>query len=238
MEQFQTLFCYDYTRIMEGELDEISQGNKEWYKICEDCNHGIKQQMQEVNKVLKKEYDIEDDAEWKLVFGKNGPVLCKKSEEKCEYKSVNSKLELDKNKLMEGKYTMEELMENSLLGDYEGGTIEIKHGKYGNYVEWKQDDEHVKKVGLKGIDVDTMTKEKAIQLLEHENENGKNMIRYLTPELSIKKGRYGAYIFHKTEHMKKPAFYPIKKFPLQYTLCDKEVLIGWIKTTYNITVEM
>jgi topoisomerase IA-like protein len=83
-----------------------------------------------------------------------------------------------------------------------------------------------------------MTKEKAIHLLEHENENGKNMIRYLTPELSIKKGRYGAYIFHKTEHMKKPAFYPIKKFPLQYTLCDKEVLIGWIKTTYNITVEM
>jgi DNA topoisomerase-1 len=60
------------------------------------------------------------------------------------------------------------------------------------------------------------------------------MIRDLTPDLSIRNGKYGAYIFYKTPAMKKPKFFALKGFKESYRFCQKDVLMEWIRTTHQI----
>lgn len=73
---------------------------------------------------------------------------------------------------------------------------------------------------------------------EEEDEcsetTNKNMIRELTPELSIRKGRFGAYIYYQTPKMKKPKFFALKGFNTSYRLCEKEVLMDWIREKYSV----
>jgi DNA topoisomerase-1 len=61
-----------------------------------------------------------------------------------------------------------------------------------------------------------------------------NIIRVLTENMSIRNGKYGAYIYYKTEKMFKPKFLNIQKFKESYRHCSEEVLMKWIKETYNV----
>ena len=69
-----------------------------------------------------------------------------------------------------------------------------------------------------------------------QNNNGldKNMIRELSDDLSIRNGKFGAYVFYKTKTMKKPQFLNIKKFKESYLTCEKEVIIKWLEDNYPI----
>ena len=40
-KHFDDLFNYDYTKYMEDELDKISNGNKIWHTLCNDCHKQI-----------------------------------------------------------------------------------------------------------------------------------------------------------------------------------------------------
>jgi hypothetical protein len=53
----------------------------------------------------------------------------------------------------------------------------------------------------------------------------------LNGELSIRKGRYGHYVYYKTAGMSVPKFFNIKKFK-EVSDCDPETLISWIQHTY------
>lgn len=52
--------------------------------------------------------------------------------------------------------------------------------------------------------------------------------------LSIRKGKFGAYGFYKTDEMKKPQFLNIKKFKGSILTCEKEVIIKWLEDNYPI----
>ena len=69
---------------------------------------------------------------------------------------------------------------------------------------------------------------------DDSKEGVSGMIRELTPELSIRNGKYGAYIFYKTPSMKKPKFFALKGFKESYRFCQKDVLMEWIRTTHQI----
>ena len=60
------------------------------------------------------------------------------------------------------------------------------------------------------------------------------MVRELTSELSIRKGKFGDYIFYKTTKMTKPKFNKLHGFKEDYRRCDADVLKAWIKETYKI----
>ena len=60
------------------------------------------------------------------------------------------------------------------------------------------------------------------------------LVRELDKMLSIRTGKYGDYIFYKKPRTKKPVFLKLNGFKLDYKKCDKEVLVNWIKQTYNI----
>jgi hypothetical protein len=69
--------------------------------------------------------------------------------------------------------------------------------------------------------------------LPSEIEN-KKILRVLNENLSIRLGKFGAYIYYKTPEMTKPNFYNINKFKQSYKFSSEEVLLKWIKDTYDV----
>lgn len=70
--------------------------------------------------------------------------------------------------------------------------------------------------------------------MESALEAGNSLIRRIDETLSIRKGRFGDYIFYKTEKMKKPQFLKLHGFNDDYKNCSMQNLQGWIKEKYGI----
>lgn len=66
--------------------------------------------------------------------------------------------------------------------------------------------------------------------------NDKTLLRALRPDLSIRKGKFGPYIYHKTGDMSKPEFYAVKPIKDRWEKMDNLELIAWIKNTYRISI--
>lgn len=231
---FGSLFSYDYTTKMESILDEISLGNREpWYNICEQCDVEIKQLIKPIDKLGKQSFDI-TDTEYKLVFEKYGPVLKHFVNDEYEYKKIRSDVKIDLDKLQRGEYHINELIENKkeqLIGELDGIPVLLKSGPYGEYIQHGDKKESIKSLGefKNADDIFMAFKNKITSQIDDTK-----IIRCLTNELSIRNGKYGAYIYYKTEKMTKPKFLNIQKFKESYRHCNEEVIIKWIKETYNI----
>jgi topoisomerase IA-like protein len=60
----------------------------------------------------------------------------------------------------------------------------------------------------------------------------KNILRVLNSDISIRKGKFGPYVFYQTTGMKTPAFFSIGKYKKNYTTSDSDKMIEWIVSTY------
>lgn len=240
VSHFENLFSYDYTKDLELELDEIACGKIErWYETCYRCKDAIKEQMKKIN-IQKPEFKI--DEEHILVYEKYGPVIRVNNEkpgEKPEYKSVKKDIIIDLEKVKRGEYKLEDLLEveNRSLGKYENEELFLKNGKYGWYIQWGTNTQSVK--DLK-IPVENITIEDIKLFLEKKNGETKceginrTVLRVITPNLSIRKGKYGNYIFYQRENMQSPQFFNIKGFRESVMMCEKKILVDWINEKYKI----
>lgn len=61
----------------------------------------------------------------------------------------------------------------------------------------------------------------------------KSVLRSLRSDLSIRKGKFGPYIFHQTADMSKPEFYALKPIAKKWETMDNLELLAWIKNTYR-----
>ena len=66
--------------------------------------------------------------------------------------------------------------------------------------------------------------------------SNKTLLRQLRPDLSIRKGKYGPYIFHQTTKMSKPAFHPIKPLKDKWESMANLELITAIENTYRLSI--
>ena len=64
----------------------------------------------------------------------------------------------------------------------------------------------------------------------------KTSIRILRSDLSIRKGKYGPYIFHKSTNMKTPKFYPLKPLKDKWQSMSNLELIATIENTYHLSI--
>lgn len=236
LKYFQQLFSYDYTKQMEDNLDYVSSGEEnDWAKLCKNCYNEIKELSKELTTLAKQVYPIDDTHDY--IFEKFGPVIRNKLKDGTfEYKQAKKDMKIDFEKLKNREYTLDELYEikNDCLGKYEDEDIFIKNGKYGLYVEWGEKKESIKKIEKP---IDEITLQDVIDYLgTDKTQRNKSVLRIITPELSIRKGKFGAYAFYQREDMHKPEFYNIKKFPEGFISCDQNVLIDWLKETYKITI--
>ena len=238
-KHFNSLFNYEYTSLMEQALDKIAKGDLIWFEVCSSCNCEVDQLVDSIKNETKIEFQIDDNNIY--MVGKYGPVVkCveeKDGKEEITFKSI--KKDIDINKIENGEYKLEEIIESSkptktqyILGQYEGKEVILRKGKFGLYVTWGENSKTLKELGNRPIENITFNEVK--ELLD----KGTNIIREINTSLSIRKGPKGDYLFYKNTKMKKPLFYDIKNFIIDtkedYKICDSIILKSWIEEKYNI----
>ena len=224
-EHFESFFAYDYTRIMEENLDEIAAGKLN--PICATCDVDIAACISNMKKIEKPTFALRNSTEYAVVFERYGPVLRKVLKDGT-YQYANTKSNLDIDRLKSGEYSLEEVIKGSSdkqIGEHEGAPIILKTGPHGPYIVFKEE-----KIAMDagGTDEDVLN-----AFLEKRKEPT-SMIRELTPDISIRNGKFGAYIFYKTAAMKKPKFFNLNDFRESYRLCSQETVLKWIKEKHNI----
>lgn len=235
LKYFEELFSYDYTKNMEENLDNILTGISEnWTSICKNCETKIKELSLPLKNLTKETYTIDQNNDF--TFSKYGATIREKREDgSYEYKSVKKDIKIDLDKLKQGSYTLDELLETKekYMGKYEDEDMFLKNGKYGLYVEWG---ENKKTLNQTKKTIETITMEDIEKIIKSKNDSA-NILRVINNNISVRKGKFGPYVYYKRKDMKQPQFFNIKKFKEGFTYCKEEVLINWLNETYNIPIE-
>jgi DNA topoisomerase-1 len=241
-KHFHDLFNYDYTQQMEEALDKIAKGQQIWHELCNICNTQIDNLIDGLDPSTKIEFKVDDTNTY--MIGKYGPVLKCVSETnngdgKEEIKFMPVKKDIDLALLEKGEYKVEDIMDNNkksnsqyILGQYNGLDVIIKKGKFGIYVSWGSNSKTLKELGNRPIENITFDE------VEKYLEEGTNIIRNISKDVSIRKGPKGDYLFYKNAKMKKPQFHNITNFTNDmkedYKICDIHILKSWINEKYSI----
>jgi len=235
---FNKLLNYDFTKEMEEHLDMISKGNYEWVELCNKCNNYLNLLIENVKNENKSKYGIEIDENNSYIIGKFGPVI-KTTEvidgkENTVFKPVKNDINITK--LENGEYHLNEIVDNTkktiipeyILGKFDNLNVQIKKGKFGLYIKWGENTKTLKGFGNRPIE--SITFDEIKQFLDE----GSNIIREVSNNITIRKSKKGDYIFFKTLQMKKPKFFDINSFERDYKTCSINELKDWLKNTYDI----
>ena len=203
LKYFSELFDYNYTKTMEDELDKIASGDVIWHELCKKCDTKINEYKNEI-KSFNKTIKIDEENEYTIA--KYGPVI-KNTDRDGKVTFLNVKKNVDLEKLRNNEYTLEDVVEKrepkKSLGKYQNEDLFIKTGKFGLYAEWGKNKKSLSKMNNKN-DVTLLD---VINCIEQDT----SIIRVLNDHTSIRKGKYGNYIFYKTKAMKKPKFIGLNK---------------------------
>ena len=163
------------------------------------------------------------------------------------FKKVKPGLIFDDLKM--GKYAnlSDILVEDSSLergvGTYGGFSVTLKNGRFGKYVVWGKNGENRKSFKC-NKNISDISLEEVIRIIENDSNDSigvsvasigettdtMGVIRIVNDDISIRKGKYGDYIFYKTTQMKKPKFISLKTFKLDYNKCPLNDIASWVKT--------
>ena len=233
-KNFNDLFNYNYTKQMENDLDEIAQGNKVWHDLCKDCNNQISILMDNLKDESKLEIKIDEHNSY--VIGKYGPVIKSTTVVDGKNNVIFNKVikDIDIHKLENGDYKMEDILDTTHirtqynLGKYQGHDVILKKGKFGLYISWDKNSKTLKELGNQPIESITFKD------IEKYLDEGSNIIREISDNITIRKSTKGEYIFYKTLKMKKPSFFNLTGFEEDYKKCDINILKDWLKEKYKI----
>jgi len=254
---FNKLFDYEYTKLMENDLDAIAQGAKAYYDLCSECTTLMDTLIESSNlnndsnntgeTVCKLQIVIDDKHTY--IIGKNGPTL-KYTKEDGTLGFYGVKKNIDIDLLKAGHYTLEDVLDNTQesiknLGVYKEQSVYLKYGSYGYYLECGQLRKSLVSVKI-NVPFKELTLEDAISILETCDPVSNSLLRHISNMLSIRKGKYGDYIFYKSEKMKKPQFLKLEGFNTKsdtnsdtksdtnYLTCSLDTLKLWIKEKYGV----
>ena len=231
---FNDLFNYDYTKIMENKLDLIANNNMTSNELCLE-NYNLIESLIKTNKLNslnhKKEGEFQIDEIHSYIIGKFGPVIKCNQNNKITFKKVKDNLDIDK--LKNNELLLDDIIDtentsinNNIIGKYKDFDIIIKNGKYGYYILYNSKNISIDK---KKYDIDNLSYETAIEIIDnYYNNQNKSIIRIINDEFSIRKGKFGDYIYYKTVKMKKPKFINLNNFKHDYTTCDENLIFDFI----------
>ena len=235
IKYFDEFFSYTYTKQMEEELDRILTGEiDDWKAVCKKCNDLIKHHSEPLKTMEKEIFYI--DTNHNLIFTQNGPVLKQTHEDgTIQFKGIKKEISLSIEKLRNSEYKLDELLETSdrFMGTYQGENLHLKLGKYGLYAEWGE-----KKKSLSSVTktIDEFTFDELVKIIEQVDSN-MNILRVFNPFLSIRRGKFGPYVYYKRPNMRKPEFLTLKNFKEGFTTCDENVFYDWLEKNHNISVK-
>ena len=251
IKYFNKLFDYDYTKSMEDELDNIAHGQKKYYELCGEC-YGFINDLIKTNNLAAnstnsdananatnspEKIQIIIDAKHSYLIGKHGPTI-KYTKEDGTLGFYGVKKDIDIAKLKAGHYKLDELIEtkeenSKLLGNFQEQSVYLKKGKYGYFLECGELRKSLNTVKI-NVPIKEIKLEDAITILSERINEGNTLVRKISNDLAIRKGKYGDYIFYKTETMKKPQFLKLNEFNDDYVTCSLDFLKSWIKEKYGL----
>uniref|UniRef100_A0A6C0ATH4 DNA topoisomerase n=1 Tax=viral metagenome TaxID=1070528 RepID=A0A6C0ATH4_9ZZZZ len=242
-QYFQPIFTYEFSKHMEEKLDMIAHDNNSsstWSTICKQCYTEMIQLSGALKRLGKQNFVLDENHSF--AFEKMGPVIKQTGDDgEIRFLPVKQDLQVNLEKLKKQEYTVDDLIETgtSSLGKYLDEDVFLKYGKYGAYIQWKEIS-----TGIKELTVDkdeAVTLEMVLPFLESKIKSldpsveVNNLIRWIRqPDISIRKGKFGPYVYYQTKEMKKPTFFNIKKFKEGIFTCTNETLIQWLNDTYNV----
>ncbi len=229
IKNFSEMFVYSYTENMEKELDRISQGEAVWQDLCRECDNTMKRLLDNTT-IVKTEIKIDESHTY--VIGRYGPVIKHNDNGTIKFKKI--KKDIDIEKLKNGGYTITDLVDEHAqfigrsLGSYKNKEVILKKGKYGLYMTHDGKNYSLKSIRKNGASI---ILEDVLDILLGKKSTNPKVSRILNEDVSIRKGKYGLYVYYKTKTMKKPLFYGAKQlFGNDFnasdlsTLSDKTVL--------------
>jgi DNA topoisomerase-1 len=246
IKYFSKLFDYDYTKSMEDELDNIAHGQKKYYELCDEC-YGFINDLIKTNNLAAatnsanasgvEKIQIAIDAKHSYLIGKHGPTI-KYTKEDGTLGFYGVKKDIDITKLKAGLYKLDELVEtkeenSKLLGNFQEQPVYLKKGKFGYFLECGELRKSLNTVKI-NVPIKEIKIEDALTILTDRASEGNNLVRRISNDLAIRKGKYGDYIFYKTESMKKPQFLKLNEFNDDYITCSLDFLKSWIKEKYGL----
>jgi DNA topoisomerase-1 len=249
LKYFSKLFDYDYTKSMEDELDNIAQGQKKYYELCDEC-YGFINDLIKTNNLAantnsanaanangQEKIQIVIDSKHTYLIGKNGPTI-KYTKEDGTLGFYGVKKDINITKLKEGGYKLDELIEtkeenSKLLGNFQEVPVYLKKGKFGYFLECGELRKSLNTVKI-NVPIKEIKIEDALTILNDRTSEGNSLVRRISNDLAIRKGKYGDYIFYKTETMKKPQFLKLNEFNDDHITCSLEILKSWIKEKYGL----
>jgi len=234
---FDSLFQYDYTKQMEDDLDKIYQGESDWYTICQSCYSLMETQV--ANMIThEKKYEIRLDDHHVYMIGKYGPVIKKTTDDK-KVSFLPVKEGIDLKRVERGEYTLDDIISQKTVTEIELGTYKdcrlfLKKGKYGLYASWGEHSKSLSSLGNRPLE--NIALEEVISILDEETPAASSsIIRFISKEISIRKGKYGDYIFYKSAKMKKPLFLKLDGFQEDYKTCTITCFMNWFSKNHIST---
>lgn len=239
-KHFDALFQYEYTKQMEDSLDSIAKGGKIWHTLCRECYDEIGELSKDIK--MRSKENIKIDQNHTYMIGKYGPVIKCVSGSKTTFKGVREDLDIDK--LRNGEYKLEDIVvepggENEVLGMYKDKEVLLKSGKYGKYINWEKIN-----VSVSQLEEGEITIEDAVTLIKEKMDGaaeGKppSIIRTINDRATVRRGKYGDYIFYKKPEWKKPKFIKLVEFVKtngknSYLSCDIHVVKTWLKDKHKL----
>ena len=150
-----------------------------------------------------------------------------------------------------GEYILEDIVEKEetrsvCLGKYKGDDLFVKKGKYGLYATYGDNKLSLQMFGnrpignIKFTDVFYVLEDTGLLKPTYNKEQkALKIVRELSASITIRKGKFGNYIYYKTAQMQSPSFFDLKTFEKDTKQkCDKceiKVLKDWVKTKYGIS---
>ena len=249
IKHFGDIVEYKYTEVMESNLDLVAKGEMKRDEICRSCVNeldDIIKLLETTENAVVRKPGIKIDEHHMYVVAKYGPVIKQTIGDVVKFIPVRS--DIDVAKLEAGEYELADLvdtianLDGKNLGKYKGKDVFLKKGKFGLFVKWNgkncsmssirkpQEDILLEDV-IEVIENGTSNVGKGGVVIGHENKKS-GIVRVLTDDMSVRQGKYGHYIFYKSEKMVKPRFLNFKGYKGNYMNDDVEDVVDWIEQTH------
>ena len=186
-----------------------------------------------------------------------------KPKENISFLSIRKDIQLDIEKLKRGEYSLADLVDaNAItnntspnskpnennLGKWSDASTQphqqhdiiIKTGKFGTYAVCGEMKKSLKCFGNRPIS--NITLEEVVPILfvstteDQQSNPHSKIVRQITESLSIRDGKYGNYIFYKTQKMKKPRFISLTGFNGNIQEETEDNVKKWIRENCHIDV--
>ena len=231
IKHFNALFIYEYTKNMENNLDIISKGKKVWHSLCDGCYKEIKTLSGKIHKTHREMIQIDEYHVY--MIAKYGPVIKCEKDGQTSWKKV--KKGIDPEKIRTKEYGLADIVETGKmflgrsLGTFKNQEVILKKGKYGLFIHWNEKNYSIR--FLKKAE-QYIKLEDVLDILLGKKSGNPNVLKIVTENLSIRKGKYGPYIFYKTDTMKKPRFMKLKE--LDWKKLSTAAILTWVRKEYGI----